>query len=230
MQKIILSARASNPYSFNTVGERWGSFEVACMCLKCILLSERLNTFSQTRLFSCASPCEPDFTPFVSNTSWFLSLVCWMGTRTWNINVQKVKYQSRAVFLFWSGQCATFPTACLWFVIPQQVSSGQTSRGKFCVSTKQAHFCTPMRDFLGKQRSRELPNSMQSPCLWAVLQPAVLTRCFLQCLCAQGPKPGNAPPCISLFCALSHNANRNLQSPVAWWDAEITTFLQTPVC
>lgn len=47
-------------------------------------------------------------------------------------------FRARAAFLFWSGLCASFPTTCHWFVTPQQVSSGQTSRGKFCVS-KQLH-------------------------------------------------------------------------------------------
>lgn len=135
MQKIILSARASNPYSFNIVGERRESFEVACICLKCNLLTERLNTFSQTRLLLQSPPVSFILCPLYQMPhSSCLFCVCWMGTKTWNINV----LQSRAAFLFWSGLCATFPTTCPWFVTLQQVSSGQTSGGKFCVS-KQLH-------------------------------------------------------------------------------------------
>lgn len=69
--------------------------------------------------------------------------------------------QHRAVFspiplLCWSGLCARFPTMChckgdVRFLTLQQVSSGQTSRGKFCVSEqlhKQATFLHTNEGFL----------------------------------------------------------------------------------
>lgn len=97
-----------------------------------------------------------------------------------------------------------FPTTCHWFVTLQQVSSGQTSRGKFCVSKqlhKPATFLHTNEGFPYANREEQVVTQFHAKALslgWTrVLQPVALTKylpfAMNKCLYVHGVKPGNAP-------------------------------------
>lgn len=214
MQKIILSAKASNPYNFNVVGERWGSFKVACICLKCILLTERLNTL-----------VKPDFFPLSPPLSLILHLLYQIPHGFCPFHFAKCVPEheisrSFSAFLFWSGLCAVFPTTCHWFVTLQQVSSGQTSRGEFCVSTQLHKPATFLHADEGFPHANRGAGSYLISCKGLVFRlntgsaacsaHKILAICSEQVpLCAWGETrecSTSAPPCSRV---LSHHPNRN---------------------
>lgn len=154
----------------------------------------------------------------------------------------EISTQSGAAFLFWSGLCATFPTTCHWFGALQQVSSGQTSGGKFCVS-KQLH---KPATFLHTNEGFPYANRGAGSCLISCkglvfrLNTSSAACCAHKILaiwseheplCSWGETRTSSTSISPWSRALSYNPKRSLQGQpsVACWDAETNTFLQSPV-
>lgn len=174
-----------------------------------------IEHISQTRLFSSVSPL------FCT-----LCIKCLMVPISFiSLNgYQNMKYQgalqSRAAFLFWPELRATFPTTCHWFVTLQQVSSGQTSRGKFCVSKQLHKPATFLHTDEGFPYANRGAGSYLISCKGLVFRlntssaacsaHKTISICSEQVpLCAWGETrecPTSAPPCSRV---LSHNPNRN---------------------